>query len=67
MTATFTSRPANASACIVRRSIVLAGQTLGIKESRTCIWLVSFMDYDLGYNDPEQKTLQPLDNLLGPS
>jgi len=30
------------------------------------IWLVSFMDYDLGYIDLEEKTLQPLDNPFGP-
>jgi hypothetical protein len=30
------------------------------------IWLVSFMAYDLGYIDLEQKTLQPLDNPFGP-
>src|SRR5262245_21214482 len=30
------------------------------------IWLVSFMHYDLGYIDLEQKTLQPLDNPFGP-
>ena len=30
------------------------------------IWLVSFLDYDLGYIDLEQKTLQPLDNPFGP-
>jgi hypothetical protein len=29
-------------------------------------WLVSFMDYDLGYIDLEEKTLQPLDNPFGP-
>ncbi|MBU6462996.1 MAG: hypothetical protein KGL35_02140 [Bradyrhizobium sp.] len=29
------------------------------------IWLVSFMHYDLGYFDLEQKTLQPLDNRFG--
>ena len=28
-------------------------------------WLVSFMHYDLGYFDLEQKTLQPLDNPFG--
>jgi hypothetical protein len=28
----------------------------------TRIWLVSFMQYDLGYFDLEQKTLQPIDN-----
>jgi hypothetical protein len=30
------------------------------------IWLVSFMNYDLGYVDPEERTLQPLDNPFGP-
>ena len=30
------------------------------------IWLVSFMDYDLGYIDLEGKTLQPLNNPFGP-
>jgi len=47
-------------------SIVLGGQTLGIKEVDEGIWLVSFMDYDLGYIDLEQRTLQPLDNPFGP-
>jgi hypothetical protein len=30
------------------------------------IWLVSLMDYDLGYIDLEEKTLQPLQNPFGP-
>ena len=30
------------------------------------IWLVSFMDYDLGYVDLEERTLQSLDNPFGP-
>jgi hypothetical protein len=42
-----------------------AGQKLGIKEVDKGIRLVSFMHYDLGYFDLEQKTLQPLDNPLG--
>ena len=46
-------------------STVLAGQRLGIKEVDDGIWLVSFMHYDLGYFDLEQKTLQPLDNPFG--
>jgi len=29
------------------------------------IWLVSFLTYDLGYVDLEQKTLQTLDNPFG--
>jgi hypothetical protein len=49
----------------VNISTVLAGQKLGIKEVDEGIWLVSFMHYDLGYIDLEQKTLQPLDNPFG--
>lgn len=56
--------------CMYRKKInistVLAGQRLGIKEVDEGIWLVSFMHYDLGYIDLEQKTLQPLDNPFGP-
>jgi hypothetical protein len=40
--------------------------TLGIKEVEDGVWLVTFMDYDLGYIDLEQRTLQPLDNPFGP-
>lgn len=56
--------------CMHRKKInvstVLAGQKLGIKEVDDGIWLVSFMHYDLGFIDLEQKTLQPLDNPFGP-
>lgn len=56
--------------CLHRKKInistVLAGQTLGIKEVDDAIWLVSFMHYDLGYIDLEQRTLQPIDNPFGP-
>jgi hypothetical protein len=38
----------------------------GRNRRRYLIWLVSFMDYDLGYIDLEGKTLQPLDNPFGP-
>jgi hypothetical protein len=44
----------------------LAGQAVGIKEVDDGIWLVSFMNYDLGYIDLEERTLQPLDNPFGP-
>ena len=46
-------------------STVLAGQRLGIKEVDDGIWIVSFMRYDLGFIDLEQRTLQPLDNPFG--
>jgi len=49
----------------VNISTVLAGQRVGIREVDEGIWIVSFMQYDLGYIDLEQKTLQPLDNPFG--
>ena len=56
--------------CLYRKKInlstCLAGQAVGIKEVDDGIWLVSFMHYDLGYVDLEEKTLQPLDNPVGP-
>jgi transposase InsO family protein len=55
--------------CMLRKRInvstVLAGQKLGIKEVDEGIWLVSFMHYDLGYIDLEQRTLQTIDNPFG--
>lgn len=57
--------------CIYRKKInltrSLAVQAVGIKEVDDGIWLVSFMQYDLGYVDLEEKTLQPLDNPFGPN
>ena len=56
--------------CLYRKKInlstCLAGQAVGVKEVDGGIWLVSFMEYDLGYIDLEEKTLQPLDNPFGP-
>lgn len=49
----------------INLSTVLAGQLVGLKEVDDAIWLVSFMHYDLGYIDLEQRTLQPLDNPFG--
>ena len=43
-----------------------AGQAVGITEVHDEIWLVSFMDYDLGYFDLETRVLEPLDNPFGP-
>ena len=55
--------------CMARKKInvstVLAGQRLGIKEVDDGIWLLSFMHYDLGYIDLEQRTLQTIDNPFG--
>jgi transposase InsO family protein len=56
--------------CLYRKKInltrSLAGQAVGVKEVDDGIWLVSFMQYDLGYVDLEEKALQPLENPFGP-
>ncbi len=41
---------------------VLAGQKVGISQKDDKIWLVSFMDYDLGYFDIESRRVEPIDN-----
>jgi hypothetical protein len=50
--------------CIYKKKInlsaALAGQAVGIKEVDDGIWLVSFMDYDLGYSDLEEKSRMAL-------
>ena len=47
-------------------TLVFAGQAIDIKEVEEGIWLVSFMNYDLGCVDLEERTLQPLANPFGP-
>jgi putative transposase len=50
----------------INLSVVFAGQSVGIKQVSEHIWLVSFMDYDLGYFDHETCRLEPLENPFGP-
>ncbi len=50
----------------INLSTVFAGQNVGIKQTDERIWLVSFMDYDLGYFDDETCRLEPLPNPFGP-
>jgi transposase InsO family protein len=55
--------------CLHRKKInlsrVFSGLAVGLKEVEENTWLVSFMDYDLGYIDLDEKCLQPLDNPFG--
>ena len=39
-----------------------AGQNVGVKEVSDKIWLVSFMQYDLGFFDHETCRLETVDN-----
>ncbi len=52
--------------CFGRRKInlstVFAGQNVGVKEVSDRIWLVSFMDYDLGFFDHETGRLGSAEN-----
>ena len=44
----------------INSSQVFAGQAVGIKQVHDDIWLVSFMDYDLGYFDWRRECLNRL-------
>ena len=52
--------------CIGRRKINLSrafvGQLVGIREVADEIWLVSFMEYDLGFFDQDEGHVQPAPN-----
>ena len=50
----------------VNLSHVFAGQNVGVTQVRERIWLVTFMQYDLGYFDDETCRLEPIDNPFGP-
>jgi putative transposase len=50
----------------VNLSQVFAGQQVGVRQVTDRIWLVSFMDYDLGYFDDETCRLEPIENPFGP-
>ncbi len=56
--------------CIGKRKInlstVFAGQVIGIREVDDKIWLVSFLDYDLGFFDAEQGRVEPAQNPFAP-
>jgi len=47
-------------------STVFAGQDVGVRQVSDRIWLVSFMDYDLGYFDDETCRLEPIENPFKP-
>jgi putative transposase len=56
--------------CIGKRKInlskVFAGQSVGIREVDEQIWLVSFLDYDLGFFDQDEGRVEPAPNPFAP-
>jgi putative transposase len=50
----------------VNLSTVFAGQKVGIREVADRIWLVSFMEYDLGFFDEDEGRVEPATNPFVP-
>jgi hypothetical protein len=50
----------------VNLSHAFAGQNVGVTQVGERIWLVTFMQYDLGYFDDETCRLEPIENPFGP-
>jgi putative transposase len=50
----------------VNLSHVFAGQNVGVTQVSDRVWLVTFMQYDLGYFDDETCRLEPIENPFGP-
>jgi transposase InsO family protein len=46
----------------INLSTVFAGQYVGIREVDDNIWLVSFMDYDIGFFDEDSNKVDPAEN-----
>jgi transposase InsO family protein len=56
--------------CVGRRKInlsqVFAGQVLGLREVEDQVWLVSFLNYDLGFFDSQEDRVEPAGNPFAP-
>jgi putative transposase len=50
----------------INLSHALAGQNVGVTQVGDRVWLVSFMQYDLGYFDDEAIRVEPIENPFGP-
>lgn len=50
----------------INLSHAFAGQNVGVTQVGERVWLVSFMQYDLGYFDDETIRVEPIDNPFGP-
>ena len=51
----------------INLSVVFAGQLVGIREVADNIWLVSFMEYDLGFFDQDEGRIEPAPNPFIPN
>ena len=51
----------------INLSIVFAGQVVGVREVADKIWLVGFMDFDLGFFDVDCGRVEPTTNPFLPA
>jgi len=51
----------------INLSIIFAGQVVGVREVADKIWLVSFMDFDLGFFDEDCGRVEPAPNPFLPT
>ena len=50
----------------IHLSTVFAGYDVGLRQVEEDVWLVSFMDYDMGYFDLESRKVNAIENPFGP-
>ena len=50
----------------INLSRAFAGQIVGIREVEDQVWLVSFLDFDLGFFDQQEGRVEPAPNPFGP-
>ena len=50
----------------INLSRVFAGELVGLSEVDDRLWLVSFLDFDLGFFDQHEGRLEPAQNPFGP-
>ena len=50
----------------INLSTVFAGQIVGIREVQDQVWLVSFLEFDLGFFDRDEGRVEPAPNPFEP-
>ena len=50
----------------INLSRVFAGELVGLREVDDQVWLVSFLDFDLGFFDQDEGRVEPAQNPFGP-
>ena len=59
---TFIGPAARANKREITIRAVFTGQRVGVRQVNNSVWLISFMQYDLGYFDAEVVRLEPIEN-----